>query len=119
VRKQSVDWPDDLFVQISESQVGRCIRTKRWKYSVRAPDKDGWNDAGSESYVEDFLYDLQADPHELRNLAGVTSHARVSEVLRKRLIDRMVAAGEAAPQILPATPVPGGQRHVSPEEAWQ
>ena len=27
---------DDVFIQISESQVGRAVRTKRWKYSIRA-----------------------------------------------------------------------------------
>jgi arylsulfatase A-like enzyme len=119
VRKQSVDWPDDLFVQISESHVGRCIRTKRWKYSVRAPDKDGWNDAASDTYVEDFLYDLQSDPHELKNLAGFKSHSAVSEVLRSRLIERMTAAGEHAPHIVPAPEVESGQRRVAPEEAHQ
>jgi arylsulfatase A-like enzyme len=119
VRKQSNDWPDDMFVQISESHVGRCIRTKRWKYSVRAPDKDGWNDAASDVYVEDFLYDLQSDPHELKNLVGFESHAHVAEVLRKRLIDRMTSAGESAPRIVPAEPVASGQRTASAEEAMQ
>jgi arylsulfatase A-like enzyme len=119
VRKQSKDWPDDMFVQISESHVGRCIRTKRWKYSVRAPDKDGWNDAASDVYVEDFLYDLQSDPHELKNLVGFESHAHVAEVLRKRLIDRMTSAGESAPRIVPAEPVASGQRTASAEEAMQ
>jgi arylsulfatase A-like enzyme len=119
VRKQSNDWPDDMFIQISESHVGRCIRTKRWKYSVRAPDKDGWNDAASDVYVEDFLYDLQSDPHELKNLVGFESHAHVAEVLRKRLIDRMTSAGESAPRIVPAEPVASGQRTASAEEAMQ
>mgnify|MGYP006148106243 CR=1 FL=1 len=34
-------WPDEVFVQISESQIGRCVRTHRWKYNVVAPDKNG------------------------------------------------------------------------------
>src|SRR5690606_17277199 len=42
------DWPQEVFLQISESHVGRAIRTKRWKYSVKAVDKDGWNDMGSD-----------------------------------------------------------------------
>jgi hypothetical protein len=37
-------WPDDVFFQISESQVGRGVRTHRWKYSVSAPDKNGNRD---------------------------------------------------------------------------
>ena len=43
----AVDWPKDVFVQISESQVGRAIRTKRWKYCIDASDKSGWRDADS------------------------------------------------------------------------
>ena len=56
------DWPTDVFIQISESHVGRAVRTDRWKYSVRAPHKDGWDDSSSDVYVEDCLYDLQMDP---------------------------------------------------------
>ncbi|HRR28071.1 MAG TPA: sulfatase-like hydrolase/transferase, partial [Victivallales bacterium] len=28
-------WPDDVYIQISESHTGRAIRTHKWKYSVR------------------------------------------------------------------------------------
>ena len=49
---QAVDWPREVFVQISESQVGRAIRTKRWKYAVSAPDKKDGLDPASELYVE-------------------------------------------------------------------
>ena len=30
------NWPEEVFVQISESHTGRAIRTKKWKYSVRS-----------------------------------------------------------------------------------
>jgi arylsulfatase A-like enzyme len=90
-----------VFVQISESHVGRAIRTRRWKYSVRAPHADGKADPGALEYVEDLLYDLEADPHELTNLAGRPSHAPVAEQLRGQLTELMVAAGEPAPVIRP------------------
>jgi arylsulfatase A-like enzyme len=106
------EWPSEVFVQISETQVGRAIRTKRWKYSVYAPDKDPIKDSCSDAYKEQFLYDLQADPYELTNLAGYESHREVSKVLRDRLIQRMVEAGEQAPVITPAEPIPSGQRIV-------
>ncbi|MFU0799305.1 MAG: sulfatase-like hydrolase/transferase [Xylanivirga thermophila] len=48
VNGKDVDWPQEVYIQISESQVGRAIRTKRWKYSVCAISKDGWNDSCSE-----------------------------------------------------------------------
>ena len=41
LRGQAVDWPEEVFIQISESQVGRAVRTRRWKYGVDAPDKNG------------------------------------------------------------------------------
>ncbi len=95
-------WPDDVFVQISESQVGRALRTQRWKYSVSAPDADAWDDKGADHYVEEFLYDLEADPHELTNLIGIRTYDEVVAKLRARLIERMVEAGETAPSIAPA-----------------
>jgi hypothetical protein len=41
---KSTEWPDDVFIQISESQVGHAVRTSRWKYGVTAIDKNGWSD---------------------------------------------------------------------------
>jgi arylsulfatase A-like enzyme len=117
LRRDTVGWPDDVFVQISESQVGRAIRTQRWKYGVVAPGKDGNRDPGAERYVEDYLYDLRADPYELTNLIGLESHRETAAVLRDRLLRRMVEAGEAAPEIEAAAGKPGSQRRVSAEEA--
>jgi arylsulfatase A-like enzyme len=117
LKGQETAWPDEVFVQISESQVGRAIRTKRWKYSVSAPDRDGLQDPDAEHYVEEFLYDLEADPYELANLAGLESHRKVAAVLRERLVRRMVEIGEAEPTIEPA-PTRGAifQRLVLPGE---
>ena len=99
LRGDAGGWPEEVFFQISESQVGRGVRTRRWKYGVDAPGQDGRRDPGSSRYVEQYLYDLQADPHELRNLAGADSHRDVAEDMKARLVRRMVAAGEAAPEI--------------------
>lgn len=95
------DWPEEVFVQISESHCGRAIRTKRWKYSVRAPEKTG-GDPDSDTYVEDFLYDLEADPHERTNLVGDPALADVRQTLAQTLKRRMVAVGEKEPRVLPA-----------------
>jgi arylsulfatase A-like enzyme len=95
-------WPEEAFFQISESEVGRGIRNRRWKYSVYAPQRHPWNDSGSDAYVERYLYDLAADPHESVNLAGRPDHRAIADQLRARLIARMVEAGEAAPTIAPA-----------------
>jgi arylsulfatase A-like enzyme len=112
-QKRSTDWPQEMFLQISESEVGRAIRTDRWKYSVYAPDKDGWEDAAADVYVEQHLYDLHADPHELNNLIGIVSYASVTDELRSRLVARMLEAGEAEPIIQPAQVRKHDQRRVS------
>jgi arylsulfatase A-like enzyme len=117
VRGDSEGWPEEVFVQTSEAEVGRAVRTRRWKYGVLAPDRDPWNDSGSDQYEERFLYDMEVDPYELTNLIGLHSHEQVTAVMRERLIRRMVEAGEIAPTILPAPWRHGGQRRVSDEEA--
>ncbi|PYI55711.1 sulfatase-like hydrolase/transferase [Paenibacillus flagellatus] len=116
LRGEKEEWPEEVFVQISESQVGRSIRTDRWKYSVSAPDKRGYEHASSDSYTEEFLYDLHADPYELVNLIGIESYEPVVADLRKRLVRKMREAGEAEPTIVPAPVRPKGGRRVSVEE---
>jgi arylsulfatase A-like enzyme len=115
-QKRAIDWPSDVFIQISESEVGRALRTHRWKYGVTALDKSGWNDATAERYTEVYLYDLLSDPYELTNLIQFDSHNAVKQVLRERLVKRMVQAGENAPEIVLAETKPGGQRIVSEAE---
>ncbi|MBU4367026.1 MAG: sulfatase-like hydrolase/transferase [Verrucomicrobia bacterium] len=97
--KQGRDWPEEVFLQISESQCGRAIRTRRWKYSVRAPDKSG-SDPSSDVYVEDFLYDLAADPHERNNLVSDPGLSEIRQKLAQTLKRRMLEAGEDEPEIM-------------------
>ena len=106
------DWPDDVFVQVSQSGVERAVRTARWKYIVEAPDADGWHDMTAPAYAERELYDLAHDPYELRNLAGLKSHRAVADAMKQRLLRRMAAAGEPLPSVRDAEPCGGGQREV-------
>ena len=110
-------WPEEVFVQISEAQVGRAVRTRRWKYCVDAPDKKGGRDPGSDRYVEQFLYDLQADPYELTNLIGLESHQEVAAVMRERLKRRMEEVGEPIPEVEMAPVRRSGQRRATVVEA--
>ncbi len=102
VRGQAGDWQNEVFIQISESQTGRALRTDRWKYSAIAPKDHGGPPGGSDVYVDDFLYDLAADPWEQNNLIGRPEHEETLKLLRARLIARMLAAGEPAARIEPA-----------------
>ncbi len=105
LRDVSASWRDEIFVQISEDQTARALRTRQWKYcvAVQGADADTSRQHASwPTYCEESLYDLQADPHELTNLAGLASHAGIAAELRARLLQRIAAAGEAVPEIVPA-----------------
>lgn len=85
---------NEIFAQISESRVGRCIRTEDYLFSVYAPGKNGFDYADSEEYEPDFLYDLKKDPYELCNLIDDSDYASIMKKLARRLEEHMILAGE-------------------------
>ena len=97
--------PDAAFVQISESQTGRALRTDRWKYAVAAPSEHGWqgglDEPASDVYVERHLYDLRADPAERVNLVSRPEYAAVREGLRERLLARIETVEGERPDVVP------------------
>lgn len=97
--KSKSDWPQEVFIQISESQLGRAIRTKKWKYSVKATKKDGTLYSRSDVYEEEFLYDLEEDIFEKNNLIGDPNYINVKHELATLLKSKMVEAGENKPEI--------------------
>lgn len=114
VRDSRADWPEEVFFQVSESEVGRGIRTSRWKYYAVAEGADPWDVPAADRYREQALYDLEHDPYELVNLVGYGSHAEVAAGLRERLVRRIVAAGEAEPVVEPAV-VRAGREQAMPD----
>jgi arylsulfatase A-like enzyme len=107
------DWPEDTLIQFGDSWMspGRALRSNRWKYAVTAAEEDKGK-AAANLYHETHLYDLRSDPHELNNLAGLASHAELSQQLASRLLQRMHDAGEAPATIQPTPPRHAGQRRV-------
>lgn len=97
-------WRDEVFIQISEAQNARALRTRRWKYCVSAQnpgtDQVLYGPACRE-YMEESLYDLESDPAELENLIVHEAYTHVASTLRKRLLARMTEAGENPPEIYP------------------
>lgn len=92
--------PNEVFSQISESRVGRCIRTRHYLYSVYAPDKDGGACAASDLYADDFLYDLRTDPYELNNLIHDPAYDKVRLELREKLLGWIEKAEHSRPRIV-------------------
>ena len=99
VEKKSDNRPNEIFAQISESRVGRCIRTARYTYSVYAPGVNGGEAAASDRYADDFLYDMEQDPHQLNNVVTDPAYAQVKAELRERLLDWIRQAEGARPVI--------------------
>ena len=119
VHHEKQDWPEEVLIQISQTEVGRAVRTKRWKYSVQAIDKNPAESPNSDQYSEMFLYDLKHDPYEIRNLINLDSHQKVADVMRERLIRRMVEIGEDEPEIIQAERFPENCRIVHEDEIYQ
>lgn len=92
----------DVLIQVSESWLGRALRTKRWKYAVCDPLNDGWRSLAGERYVEEYLYDLETDPSEQRNLIRDPAHSQVRAELRQRLLTCLNEIGEHPVEIIAA-----------------
>lgn len=88
------DRPNQVFAQISESRVGRCLRTPEYLYAVYAPGLHGGTAMNSSFYRTDFLYDLKADPYQLHNLANDENYGTVRQLLANQLLCEMQNAGE-------------------------
>ena len=99
VEKKDDNRPNEIFAQISESRVGRCIRTARYTYSVYAPGVNGGEAAAADLYADDFLYDMEQDPHQLNNVVADPAYAQVKAELRERLLDWIWRAEGARPVI--------------------
>ncbi|NBI11807.1 DUF229 domain-containing protein [Colidextribacter sp. OB.20] len=99
VEKKDDNRLNEIFAQISESRVGRCIRTARYTYSVYAPGVNGGEAAAADVYADDFLYDMEKDPHQLNNVVADPAYLQVKEELRSRLLDWIERAEGTRPVI--------------------
>ncbi|MGI6233937.1 MAG: sulfatase-like hydrolase/transferase [Christensenellales bacterium] len=99
VQKKNPNRRNEIFAQISESRVGRCIRTPRYTYAVHAPGIHGFARADAEIYADDFLYDMQADPHQLKNVVHDPAYREIKTDLRARLLEMIDEAEGKRPVI--------------------
>jgi len=102
------DAREHVFVQISESQIGRAIRTKTHTYSVRAPGHDprlGKQQSRSDVYVDDKLYDNVTDPWQRNNLVKDPALADVRQQLAAKLLAEIERVEDASARIAHPAPV--------------
>lgn len=97
---EDVSWRSETFIQISESQVGRALCDGKYKYSVSASEANGYHDAFSKKYVEEFLYDLENDPDENHNLVSSQEYEAVRMKMRETLIRYIENVEHYTPKII-------------------
>lgn len=88
------NWKDAVYIQISESYLGRAIKTQRYTYCVYDPNKNPVKESKSDVYKERFLFDNELDPYQKNNLIYDPRYADTKAELRKRLIEMARDAGE-------------------------
>ena len=91
---------NEVYSQISESRVGRSIRTADYMYAVYAPGKNGGEYASADLYADDFLYDLKKDPYELTNLIHDHAYDSVRLKMREKLLAWIEKAEHTQPVIV-------------------
>jgi len=75
LKEKPARWRDALFTQSNGNEmygIQRSVTTKRWKYVYNGFDFDE-------------LYDLQSDPHEMKNLASDPTHRETVRDMCKRM----------------------------------
>lgn len=86
------------FVQISESQCGRAIRTKDYTYSVSCAK---FLSSYSNIYFEDYLYDNTKDKAQKRNLIKSKEYVEIKKSLKTHLLNQIDKIEGKRPIILP------------------
>ena len=103
---EEVSWRDDFLYEFFEyPDADHCVmkhrglRTRKWKLIHFFEEPQGWE-----------LYDLENDPDEMTNLAGIRKHAATLRQLRARLVEIRKELGDSdAPGPAPlAPPCAGG-----------
>lgn len=86
------------YIQISETQCGRAIRTKDFTYSVSSPLPLS---SSSFVYFEDYLYDNSIDKTQKNNLIKSKEYKEIRHSLKELLLNELKKYEGKTPKILP------------------
>ena len=86
------------FVQISESQCGRAIRTKDYTYSVSCAKLLS---SHSNIYFEDYLYDNTKDKAQNKNLIKSKANEKIRKTIKTPVVNQIEEIVGKRPIILP------------------
>ena len=80
---------EEVFIQISESCIGRALRTPEWTYCVEAPLNSSQKQElllpDSPLYEEKYLYHLPTDEGQKNNLIKDVQYRKICDELRQKL----------------------------------
>lgn len=96
-------WRDAVLVQISESQIGRALRTRTHTFAAAAPTRSlraAHRQSSSDTYVASHLYDNVADPAQATNLVADGSTARLRAELARQLAEEIERVEGVRPTVL-------------------
>ncbi len=104
LRRPGVPIHPEVFVQISESCIGRALRTPDWTYCVEAPcPQEGGPDLGEPDapvYIEKYLYHLPEDPHQRNNLISSPAWIHIRRNLKEKMLEYIRREEGKTPQIM-------------------
>lgn len=83
---------NQVFAQISESRVGRVLRTEEYLLGVVAKGIFGGARPDAEEYVPDYLYDLKKDPLQLVDVKDEPRYAKIIKALARELEEEIYRA---------------------------
>jgi uncharacterized sulfatase len=84
--------PDGVLIQISESQIGRALRTSTHTYAAKDPTRNplaGHLRPGADRYIGTHLYDNTRDPHQRHNLINDPTQRELRRRLAAGLAERI------------------------------
>ena len=96
-------WRDSFLVQLSESQIGRALRTRTHTFAAAAATRSpraAHRESQAETYVATHLYDNVSDPAQSNNLVGDRSTALLRAELARQLAAEIERAEGVRPTVL-------------------
>ncbi len=90
---------ENVYVEISESQLGRAIVTERYTYSVKKACSLGQFNGRSKVYFEDKLYDNQKDKGQKHNLIKDKAYNKTKKELKAKLLEEIAKVEGKKPKI--------------------
>lgn len=99
VKEGPLDDSDELLYFISESRVGRALRTKNFLYAIYAPKLNGLEAYQADDYLDDYMYDSINDMYEDNNIMAAPHFKEEKLKMRERLCELLEQSEGKKPHV--------------------